>query len=233
MNQPPENPGILIVEDDPTLLRVLSDTFAAKNYRVTTAVDGESALNLGTTQPFDIIILDVMLPLVNGYEICRYLRAESIETPIIFLTAKSEESDILLGLGLGGDDYLAKPFSIKELQARIDAVLRRQGKSKPEQAPANLKFGEFELDQFSHKLRKADGSPVKLSPKEYDLLSFLIQHNGEALSRQRIMDSVWGYDSQVTFRSIDRFVTTLRKKIETKPGEHIETIREFGYRFRV
>lgn len=226
-------PRIFIVEDDPTLLRVLSDTFAAKEFQVATAADGEKALQLATRRTFDIIILDVMLPLVNGYEICRHLRSENIETPIIFLTAKSEESDVLLGLGLGGDDYLAKPFSIKELMARIEAVLRRSGSVEKTADQSALKFGEFELDRFSHKLRKADGSPVKLSPKEYDLLAFMIEHNGEALSRQRIMDSVWGYESQVTFRSIDRFVTTLRKKIEQHSGQHIETIREFGYRFKV
>ncbi|MDF1810727.1 MAG: response regulator transcription factor [Verrucomicrobiales bacterium] len=227
------NANLLLVEDDPTLLRVLSDTFHAKNYRVTTASDGEKALEAGLNQKFDIIILDVMLPFVNGYEICRYLRAENVETPIIFLTAKSEESDILLGLGLGGDDYLAKPFSIKELLARIEAVLRRTGPAEKEQNNMTVCFGDFELDQFSHKLRNKDGTPVKLSPKEYDLLAFLIQHSGEALSRQKIMDSVWGYDSRVTFRSIDRFITTLRKKIELETGRHIETIREFGYRFKV
>lgn len=233
MNLPIEQPRVLLVEDDPTLLRVLSDTFAARHFRVATAVDGETAIDIGLKQRFDIIVLDVMLPLVNGYEICRYLRAEGVETPIIFLTAKSEESDILLGLGLGGDDYLAKPFSIKELLARIEAILRRAGKNVEPTAATALKFGDFELDQFSHKLRKGDGTPVKLSPKEYDLLAFLIQHKGEALSRQRIMDSVWGFDSRVTFRSIDRFVTTLRKKIETDSGQHIETIREFGYRFKI
>lgn len=232
MNSLPE-PRILIVEDDPTLLRVLSDTFSAKKFRVTTAADGERALHLAAAQSFDIIILDVMLPYVNGYEICRHLRSENIETPIIFLTAKSEESDILLGLGLGGDDYLAKPFSIKELMARIEAILRRVGTTTENPGDSALKFGEFELDEFSHELRKADGTPVKLSPKEYDLLAFMIRHSGEALSRQRIMDSVWGYESQVTFRSIDRFVTTLRKKIESHNGQHIETIREFGYRFKV
>lgn len=227
-----KEPRILIVEDDPTLLRVLSDTFESKDYRVAQASDGEKALQLGTNERFDIIVLDVMLPLVNGYEICRHLRSEEIGTPIIFLTAKSEESDILLGLGLGGDDYLAKPFSIKELVARIEAILRRSAGLNEDARNSSLEFGEFELDQVSRELRRVDGTPVKLSPKEYDLLAYLIEHSGEALSRQRIMDKVWGYDSAVTFRSIDRFVTTLRKKIETESGQHIETVREYGYRFK-
>ena len=225
---------ILIVEDDPTLLRVLTDSFEAKGCHISTAPEGETALQIATTRDFDIIILDVMLPLVNGYEICRHLRAEKNTTPIIFLTAKSEESDILLGLGLGGDDYLPKPFSMKELMARVEAILRRTHHFEEEDSgeEKTISFGEFELDLFSHKLRRSDGAPIKLSPKEYDLLAYLIEHAGEALSRQRIMDGVWGYDARVTFRSIDRFITTLRKKIESEPGQHIETIREYGYRFK-
>ena len=226
---------ILIVEDDPTLLRVLTDSFEKQKVRTASASDGERGLKIAIDQDFDLIILDVMLPLVNGYEICRHLRSENDKTPIIFLTAKSEESDILLGLGLGADDYLGKPFSVRELMARVEAILRRSATvgNTEEGAADSFQFGDFELDRFSHKLRKGDGTPVKLSPKEYDLLAFLTEHSGEALSRQRIMDSVWGYDSQVTFRSIDRFVTTLRKKIETGSKKHIETIREFGYRFKV
>ena len=231
-----DNTRILIIEDDPTLLRVLRDSFEKQKVRIASASDGERGLQIAIDQEFDLIILDVMLPLVNGYEICRHLRSENDKTPIIFLTAKSEESDILLGLGLGADDYLGKPFSIRELMARVEAILRRSvssGENVDNGAANSFLFGEFELDRFSHKLRKGDGTAVKLSPKEYDLLAFLTEHSGEALSRQRIMDSVWGYDSQVTFRSIDRFVTTLRKKIETGSEKHIETIREFGYRFKV
>lgn len=226
--------NILIVEDDPTLLRVLSDSFQSRGFHVNLAANGEEGLRKGTSSDLDLLILDVMLPGVNGYEICRYLRSEEIGTPIIFLTAKGEESDILLGLGLGADDYLAKPFSIRELMARVDAVLRRsRGDGIQEEGREKVVFGDFELDRLSHKLRRIDGSPVKLSPKEYDLLEFLVEHRGEALSRQRIMDSVWGHESRVTYRSIDRFMTSIRKKIERRAGEHIETIREYGYRFRV
>ncbi|MCL4120105.1 UNVERIFIED_CONTAM: hypothetical protein GTU68_017752 [Idotea baltica] len=200
-------------------------------------MDGESGLDQAMRVQPDLIILDVMLPGINGYEICRHLRAEGLQIPIIFLTAKGEESDILLGLGLGADDYLAKPFSIRELLARSEAVLRRSGGAS-DSTPATAKnrvFGDFELDVAAHKLRlKRTGEAVKLSPKEYSLLVFLVDNAGAALSRDRIMDEVWGYDARVTTRSVDRFITTLRKKIEPDPKttRWIETIREFGYRFK-
>ena len=230
-------PDVLIVEDDATLQRGISDNFAARGYHVRSAMDGESGLDQAMRARPDLIILDVMLPGINGYEICRHLRAEGLKMPIIFLTAKGEESDILLGLGLGADDYLAKPFSIRELLARSEAVLRRSGVSGNSTAPTveNRLFGNFELDLAAHKLRiKRTGEAVKLSPKEYSLLVFLVKNAGAALSRDRIMDEVWGYDSRVTTRSVDRFITTLRKKIEPHPEETqwIETIREFGYRFK-
>lgn len=224
---------VLIVEDDPALLRGLSDNFAARGYGVETAMEGELALKKARRENVDLIVLDVMLPRVNGYEICRVLRREGSAVPIIFLTAKGEESDKLLGLGLGGDDYLTKPFSIAELLARAEAVLRRAGRSEAVE-DEKIRFGGFVLDRGAHVLRRADGSVVSLSPKEYRLLSFFADHPGRAMSRDEIMNSVWEYDSRVTCRSIDRFVTTLRKKIETDPRrpEWIETIREFGYRFR-
>ncbi|MEO0416019.1 MAG: response regulator transcription factor [Verrucomicrobiota bacterium] len=223
---------ILIVEDDTTLLRVVADNFDDHHYQVTTTGDGQDAIDLALAQKFDLIVLDVMLPRVNGYEICRFLRAEKIDTPIIFLTAKSEESDQLLGLGLGADDYLAKPFSIKVLLARAEAILRRSQASSAE-ATTDYHFGRFLLDTAAHRLMNRDDElSVSLSPKEYRLLHYLLDHRGIALSRDQIMNEVWGYDSRVTPRTIDRFVTSLRKKIETSPSEHIETIREFGYRFR-
>lgn len=229
------NKTVLIVEDNPTLQRGISDNFAASGYHVISAMDGETGLKKAQQAKADLIILDVMLPGINGYEICRYLRQEGVKIPIIFLTAKGEESDILLGLGLGADDYLPKPFSIRELLARADAVLRRTVSNASTNCSAHPVFGDFELDLTAHKLReKCTGKPIKLSPKEYDLLVFLVENSGVALSRERIMDEVWGYDSHVTERSIDRFITTLRKKIERHPGtpQWIETIREFGYRFR-
>ncbi len=232
---------VLIVEDDPALLRGIADNFSFRGYAVDTATDGESGLKKALHGKADLIILDVMLPGVNGYEICRCLRREGVQTPTIFLTAKSEESDVLLGLGLGADDYMTKPFSIRELLARAEAVLRRGaargGASNgtiTEAEDSELSFGGYILDRQAHKLRCSNGEAVALSPKEYDLLKFLVERSGRALSRAEIMDEVWGYDSAVTPRSIDRFVTALRKKLETNPAEpeFIETIREFGYRFR-
>ncbi len=228
--------AVLIVEDDPALLRGLSDNFTWRGYHVETAADGEAGLEKAQRLKPDLLILDVMLPYVNGYEICRYLRQAGLTIPTIFLTAKDEESDVLLGLGLGADDYMTKPFSVKELLARAGAVLRRCGVQEEEETagPDEQAFGEFRLDTRAHKLRGREGTPVKLSPTEYDLLAYFLRHPGKALSRAEIMDAVWGYGNTVTSRSVDRFVTGLRKKIESDPANpvFIETIREFGYRFR-
>lgn len=228
---------ILIVEDDPTLLRGVSDNFAARGFFVETAGDGERGLEKARRLRLDLAILDVMLPRINGYEICRHLRQEGNALPVIFVTAKGEESDVLLGLGLGADDYVRKPFGIRELLARTEAVLRRAESRAAAEAVCGEEivcFGDFVFDRGSHSLRTFAGDPVELSPKEFGLLDCFTSHLGRALSRDTIMDEVWGYDSRVTTRTIDRFVTTLRKKIEADPAHprHIETIREFGYRFR-
>jgi DNA-binding response OmpR family regulator len=223
---------VLLVEDDPTLLRGVSDNFSSQGYLVETAMDGESAAVRALDGNFDLIVLDVMIPQVNGYEVCRYLRGEGCRSPIIFLTARNEESDLLLGLGLGADDYVTKPFSIRELLARAEAVLRRSVKPASPGPVDPLRFGSFHLDQDSRKLRDDKKGWVKLSPKEYQLLAFFLERRGRALSRDQIMSGVWGHDSRVTSRSIDRFVTRLRKVIETEQGQWIETIREYGYRFR-
>jgi len=227
---------ILLVEDDPALLRGVSDNFAARGYHVETASDGEIGLEKARRLRIDLVILDVMLPRINGYEICRYLRQEGFVMPILFVTAKAEESDALLGLGLGADDYIRKPFGIRELLARVEAVLRRSESSHPhsgDAAESTVRFGDYVFDRDSHRLTNAAGRLVPLSPTEYGLLACFVGHIGRALSRDEIMDEVWGYDARVTSRSIDRFVTTLRKKIERDPShpQHIQTIREFGYRF--
>ncbi len=228
---------LLIVEDDPALLRGVADNFAARGYHVETASDGERGLEKARRLKLDLAILDVMLPRINGYEICRNLRHEGSSLPVVFMTAKGEESDVLLGLGLGADDYVRKPFGIRELLARVEAVLRRAEARDPKSGDpgeVEFRFGDFVLDRFSRSLRRISGEEIELSPKEYGLLDFFCQRAGRALSRDEIMDEVWGYDSRVTSRSIDRFVTNLRKKIETDPGHpRIETIREYGYRFRV
>lgn len=219
---------ILIVEDDSTMLRVLKDNFEFKGYKVLTASDGEKGLEAALNAKPDLILLDIMLPKINGYEVCRLIREQKLDMPIIMLTAKGEESDIVLGLNLGADDYVTKPFSIKELLARAAAFLRR---AKKEVLDA-YEFGDFLLDISARRLTKK-GKEVELSPKEFNLLEFFVKKPGRALTRDEILNAVWGYDCIVTPRSIDRFVTTLRDKIEKDPSHpvFIHTIREIGYRF--
>lgn len=221
---------ILIIEDDPVMLRGLKDNFEFEGYQVQTANDGDAGLKLALAIQPALIILDLMLPKVNGYEICRFLREEKLEMPIIMLTAKGQESDIVLGLKLGADDYVTKPFSIKELLARVEAFLRRQRR----QNVSVFTFGDCRLDTTSRLLVR-NGQDVPLSPKEFELLTFLVTNAGRALSRDRIMNGVWGYDSRVTPRSIDRFVNALRNKIEPDPTRPciLKTVREFGYKFEL
>lgn len=222
------NATVLIVEDDAAMMRGLKDNFEFEGYKVVTATDGDAGLQAALRNLPDLIILDLMLPKVNGYEVCRFLREEKLEMPILMLTAKGNESDIVLGLKLGADDYVTKPFSIKELLARAGALLRRR---KHTQAKI-FEFGDCRLDSEARSFTRA-GTEVALSPKEFELLRFFASRPGQALSRDLIMTSVWGYDAMVTPRSIDRFVNALRNKIEPDPTEprHIRTVREFGYKF--
>ena len=222
------NETVLIIEDDPVLLRGLKDNFEFEGYRVRTATDGEAGLDLALRLRPDLIVLDLMLPKVNGYEVCRALRAEKFDAPILMLTARGQESDKVFGLKIGADDYVTKPFSIRELLARAEAFLRRQRHA----ATAVQVFGECQLDIAARTLTRA-GRDVPLSPKEFELLSYFAANAGRALSRDAIMTSVWGYDCMVTPRSIDRFVNALRNKIEPDPASprHIRTVREFGYKF--
>lgn len=220
---------VLIVEDDPSMLIGLKDNFAFKGYKVLTAADGEKGLNAALNAQPDLIILDIMLPKINGYEICRLLRQEGLEMPVIMLTAKSEESDVVLGLNIGADDYVTKPFSINELLARAAAFLRRTRKS---EAADIVEFGDLQLDRVARRLWR-DGAEIELSPKEFNLLIYFIEKTGRALTRDEILNAVWGYDCIVTSRSVDRFVTTLRNKIEPDPANpvFIHTVRQVGYRF--
>ncbi len=219
---------ILIVEDDPAMLRGLKDNFEFKGYQVLTAADGEEGLNTALNKKPDLIILDIMLPKINGYEICRLIRQEDLDMPIIMLTAKGEESDIILGLNLGADDYVTKPFSIKELLARSAAFLRRRKQARQD----IYEFADFKLDIPARKLTRK-GKEIKLSPKEFSLLELFARLPGRALTRDEILNKVWGYDSFSGQRCIDRFVTTLRNKIEANPHKpvFIRTIREIGYKF--
>jgi DNA-binding response OmpR family regulator len=219
---------VLIIEDDPTMLTALKDNFEFKGYKVLTAADGEKGLRAALNGKPDLILLDIMLPKINGYEICRLIREAKLEMPIIMLTAKGEESDIVLGLNLGADDYVTKPFSIKELLARAAAFLRRE---KREVLDA-YEFGEYRLDLTARRLTRQH-KEIELSPKEFNLLEYFVKKRGRALTRDEILNAVWGYDCIVTSRSIDRFVTTLRNKIEPDPSRpvYIHTVRQIGYRF--
>jgi DNA-binding response OmpR family regulator len=220
---------VLIVEDDPSMLTGLKDNFAYKGYKVLTAADGEKGLNAALNARPDLIILDIMLPKINGYEICRLIRQEGLDMPVIMLTAKGEESDVVLGLNIGADDYVTKPFSINELLARSAAFLRRAKKAGTEDA---AEFGEYRLDLAARRLMRGD-EEIELSPKEFNLLAYFVEKQGRALTRDEILNAVWGYDCIVTSRSVDRFVTTLRNKIEPDPANpvFIHTVRQVGYRF--
>jgi DNA-binding response OmpR family regulator len=219
---------ILIVEDEPALMRGLKDTFSSKGFHVSAAVDGQAGLDAAFSEDPDLILLDIMLPKVNGYEVCRALRQRGLEMPILMLTAKGQEEDIVLGLNLGADDYVTKPFRIAELVARVNAFLRRA----KARGASVYRFGDFELDLPAHKLFRK-GKEVELTAKEFRLLAHLVSRTGCALTRDDILDAVWGRSVIVTPRSIDRCVATLRAKIEADPHRpvFIQTIRDIGYRF--
>ena len=219
---------ILIVEDEGALLRGLKDTFVSKGHEVLTAADGETGLHLALSAAPDLMLLDIMLPKVNGYEICRAVRQHALDYPIVMLTARGQEEDVVLGLNLGADDYVTKPFKLRELLARVNAFLRRRQAGQE----SVTRFGEFELDVAAHKLFRA-GREVELTAKEFRLLAHFAARTGRALARNDILDAVWGDSVIVTPRSIDRCVTTLRAKIEPDPHNptYIQTIRDIGYRF--
>jgi DNA-binding response OmpR family regulator len=219
---------ILIVEDEPALLRGLKDTFEGKGFEVLTAPDGECGMNLALTASPDLVLLDIMLPKVNGYEICRAMRERNIDAPVIMLTAKDREEDVVLGLNLGADDYVAKPFRIREVVARVNAFLRRRQSGRD----TVREFGVYQLDSAAHKLFRS-GAPVDLTAKEFRLLEYFATRPGRALTRDEILDAVWGNSIIVTPRSIDRCVATLRAKLEPDPHNptYIHTIRDIGYRF--
>ena len=219
---------ILIVEDEPALVRGLADTFTGQGCEVLTAVNGEAGLDLALTRSPDLILLDIMLPRVNGYEVCRAVREHGLAMPILMLTAKGQEEDIVLGLNLGADDYMTKPFRRGELIARVKALLRRT-KGKP---AASVRFGEYELNLTAHKLFRGP-KEVELTAKEFGLLAYFVERRGCALTRDDILNRVWGHAVAVTPRSIDRCVATLRAKIgpHAHSPAYIHTIRDIGYRF--
>ncbi len=223
-------PVVLIVEDDPTLMRGLADNFRLHGYEVHSAADGRTGLAQALAAPPDLMLLDIMLPQLNGFEICRQVRQRKLDMPIIMLTAKGQEEDVVQGLDLGADDYVTKPFSIRELLARAKAFLRRHGA--PEDS--SISIGVAVLDFPSHKLIRG-GEEVPLTTKEYRLLEYFVRRRNRALTRRDIMDNVWGRSIIVSARSVDRCVATLRSKIESdlRRPEFIHTIRDVGYRFEL
>ncbi|MBM4461938.1 MAG: response regulator transcription factor [Chloroflexi bacterium] len=228
---------IMIVEDDQTLLGVLKYNLAKEGYDVVTATDGAQALEVARSGKPDLVVLDVMLPKLDGFEVCRILRREMI-VPILMLTAKTEEVDKVVGLELGADDYMTKPFSIRELLARIRAMLRRtemmmrEIASSQEAGPSAIKAGRLEIDPARHQACLG-GSPLDLSRKEFDLLAFLASNRSRVFSRDYLLEKVWGYDYAGDTRTVDVHIRWLRQKIEVDPAHprHLVTVRGVGYKF--
>lgn len=219
---------ILVVEDESQLAQVLEDDLKLEGYQVEVAHDGEAASRRAQEHPFDLIVLDVMLPRKDGFEVCRELRHAGLRTPVILLTAKTQESDKVLGLELGADDYVTKPFSPRELRARIKAVLRRATGD----LPAVHSFGDLEVDFGRCELRRS-GKPLDVTPLELKMLTTFIRHRGRVLTREQLLDDVWGRGTFVTDRVVDTHITNLRKKIEPQPSEprYLMSVRGVGYRF--
>jgi DNA-binding response OmpR family regulator len=221
---------ILVVEDDPAILRGLADSLRRESHDVLTAVDGESALRLIEQKKPDLVILDLMLPRLSGYEICRRMRGEGLHTPILMLTARGEEGDRVLGLDLGADDYVAKPFSLRELLARVRALLRR---AQPARALLDeLRFHDVVIDFRSYEARKA-GLPVEMTRREFQLLRALASRPGEVITRSELLDQVWGLEAYPTTRTVDNHVAGLRAKLERDPAQpaHLLTVRGVGYKW--
>jgi DNA-binding response OmpR family regulator len=228
---------VLIVEDEPTLLETLTYNLTRQNYQVETAIDGQQAVELARETHPDLIVLDLMLPKLDGFEVCRILRQE-MNTPILILTARDDEIDRVIGLELGADDYMTKPFSMREFLARVKAQLRRVRLMREERESENgltrevIKFGNLTLDLTRREVL-LDDRAISLKPKEFDLLLFLARHRGQVLSRELILERVWGWDFSGGSRTVDVHVRWLREKIEQNPAEpvRIVTVRGAGYRF--
>lgn len=232
MNKEANAMRMLIVEDDPEMGMGLEDFFVLKGYDVTRATDGDKALQLMTTLPaYDIVLLDVMLPKRNGFEILREARKAGVDSPVVMLTVKGNEGDKLQGFDLGADDYVTKPFSADELSARVRAVLKRT--QAPSEAPMEVyRFGDLEVN-FSNHTATRGGEDVQFTALEFDILRYFIQHRGRTVSRKQLLRDVWGISGDITTRTIDRHVASLRKKIEVDPNvpEFIETVYGIGYKF--
>jgi len=221
---------ILIVEDDASILLPLEDNLKLEGYEVASATDGSQGLTMAREGHYDLLILDIMLPKLNGLDVCRKLRQDKNTTPILMLTAKSQEIDKVLGLELGADDYVTKPFSPRELLARIKAILRRTRQI--QQGIDFYRFGDVEVDFKKYEVKK-DGEPINLTALEFALLHLLIANNGQVVHRDRILDEVWGEGVYIEPRTIDKHISLLRKKVEDDPQNprFIVGVRSVGYKF--
>jgi DNA-binding response OmpR family regulator len=221
---------ILVVEDDTAIAKGLIENLQQEHYKVLSTEDGEKGYELAKRENPDLIILDIMLPSKNGYDVCRDLRKEKIATPIIMLTGKGEETDKVLGLELGADDYVTKPFSVRELLARVKAVLRRKFEAEHD-------IDEYSFDDVHLDFKKMEGTRGKkkldLSAKEFEIMKFFIKREGQVISRHTLLDEVWGYDVYPTTRTVDNYILSVRKKIEVNPSKpkHLLTVHTAGYKF--
>lgn len=221
---------ILVIEDDPAILKGLTTSLEEEGYKVSSATDGIAGYNLAKSQNIDLIILDVMLPNKDGFEICRDLRKDGINTPILMLTSKKEEIDKVLGLEIGADDYVTKPFSLRELLARIKAILRR--KSDLVKEVEDYSFDNINID-FKKMEAFKNNEPLKLSALEFKVLKYLVSREGEVVTREQLLDDVWGYEAFPTTRTVDNYILSLRKKIENNSSKpvHLLTLHKSGYKF--
>lgn len=221
---------VLIIEDEPDMVLGLRDNFEYEGYDVLVARDGKEGLSRALADNPDVILLDIMLPKMSGLDVCRQLRSNGVETPVIMLTARGQEIDKVIGLEMGADDYVTKPFSIKELLARVRAHLRRSTRQVVDIEAYT--FGEVELNFKKYEAKK-DGVEIELSPREFELLKYFIQHRGETITRDQLLDDVWGYENYPFTRTVDNHIAKLRQKIEQVPAEpkYIITVHRVGYRF--
>jgi two-component system alkaline phosphatase synthesis response regulator PhoP len=222
-------PRILVIDDEPEIVRGIEDNLRFEGYQTLAATDGERGLALACQEAPDLILLDIMMPRLSGWDVCRELRRRGIDVPVIMLTARAEEADRVQGLELGADDYITKPFSVRELMARVHAVLRRPG---PRRKAETLAFGDVRVHLRARQVFRG-GREVAMTRKEFDLLVYLVEHRGEVVTRERLLDHVWGYERFPTTRTVDTHVLRLRRKFERDPDRpaFILTVHGQGYRF--
>jgi two-component system OmpR family response regulator len=229
MAAPQTEARLLVVEDDPNILELLSASLRFAGFDVSTATSGSAAVNAAKDRRPDLVVLDVMLPDLDGFEVIRLMREGGTRTPVVFLTARDATDDKIRGLTLGGDDYVTKPFSLEELTARIRAVLRRT--TAGEQSPSRLTFADLELDEETHEVYRA-GQRIQLSPTEFKLLRYLMLNANRVLSKAQILDHVWNYDFRGDDNIVESYISYLRRKVDTTQPRLIHTLRGVGYVLR-